>query len=113
MNTIHVSKFGTYHPAPNESVAWAVNDTRGYINPGPACDTCGACECGPCVECPPESHSNLTHPACAHWEDDGSDKPECIGLSFAFVCLDGGDSLCEDCAAKEVNIIPCDCQDAS
>ena len=77
MSTIHKSKYGTYHPDPTDEVAWAVNDTRGYIDEGPDCDGCGA-----------------------------------ENLSFAYVCLDGGDALCEACSDKDgtVNVIPCNCK---
>ena len=90
--TVHRSKFGTYHANPAEDCAWTVNDTRGYIDGGPACDECDACEC--------EDHEAL--------DFDGGD--ECCGLSFAFVCLDGGDALCEDCATF-IDIVDCDCDD--
>ena len=44
--------------------------------------------------------------------DEGPDCDECgeQNLSFAYVCLDGGDSLCETCAEKEgIEHIDCDC----
>ena len=89
--TIHRSKVGTYHPEPAESVAWTINDTRGYLDGGPACDECGACDC---VDC-----GNLK-----------CECDDCIGLSFAYVCPDGGDALCEECAKKAgIEIVPCDC----
>jgi hypothetical protein len=91
---IHKSKFGTYHPNPKAEVAWTINDTRGYIDGGPSCDECGSCD---------------------HFEadceiSDGDGNEGCSGLSFAFVCLDGGDALCADCAEKEgIEIVECDC----
>lgn len=121
---IHRSKVGTYHPAPpicpegyeNEIVcyntrkaladskhgqprecpvcshyiAWTIHDSRGYVDGGRACDECGACECG--------NHEEQT------------DEGECIGLSFSFVCLDGGENLCSKCAEKAgIEIVECDC----
>ena len=108
MASIHETKVGTYHPAPTETVAWIINDTRGYIDAGPACDDCGACECPNRLHC----DASQPHKACETCDQCHSDTPaECIGLSFAYVCLDGGDSLCEDCARSEcIDIIPCDCE---
>lgn len=84
---IHQSKVGTYHPAPFCLQDWTIDDTRGYLDAGPTCDECGACECG--TYC---------------------DEHECIGLSFAFVCLDGGETLCSECAEREgITIVPCNC----
>lgn len=98
--TIHRSKVGTYHPglAPvSHGPAWTINDTRGYTDGGPACDECGACEC--------DGLDKEGTPACS------DEQNECIGLSFAFVCLDGGESLCEECAQKEgIAIVDCDCE---
>jgi hypothetical protein len=83
---VHVSKMGTYHPDPTADVAVTVNDTRGYTDGGPSCEECGACEC------------------------DEHDDEGCIGLSFAFVVLDGGETLCTDCAEKSgIEEVPCDC----
>ena len=92
---------------------WIINDTRGYVDAGPSCDECGACECGQC-----EGDNS-------HWDrypdrdgalcamDDGDQAPskacechthnpdhECVGLSVAYVCLDGGEALCEACFEK-------------
>lgn len=87
MAHIHESKVGTHHPAPGVEIAWTINDTRGYLDTAPACDECGACDC---VQC---------------------DEHTCAGLSFAYVCLDGGDTLCEDCAEKAgITVEPCDCE---
>lgn len=103
-STIHVSKYGTYHPKPGDDVAWTVNDTRGYIDGGPACDECGACECWSCggdhIDSPKECECVCT----------GEDK-ECVGLSFVYVCLDGGEALCQACFDKDgtVEVIACDC----
>ena len=121
---VHRSKMGTYHAAPqhttpsgdpcdgtcnDEASAWTINDTRGYMDGGPSCDECGACECD-CLECPcRDPHFLSEAPDCA-CECHGQDA-ECIGLSFAYVCLDGGESLCEDCASKAgVVIVDCDCE---
>lgn len=92
---VHVSKFGTYHPDPKADVAWTINDTRGYVDGGPPCDICGVCECDP---------------SCDGDQDDDQATAECIGLSFAFICLDGGESLCEMCATTEgIVIMKCNC----
>lgn len=102
---LHVTKYGTYHPNPESEretgVAWTVNDTRGYIDGGPACDECGACEC--------ETVDGT--PLCAIEQDNGKPvESECVGLSFAYVCLDGGDALCRACADKEgITVKECDC----
>jgi len=100
---VHESSVGTYHPAdPEEIPGWTVNDTRGYTDPGPSCDECGACEC--------EKAADGT-PLCQVADpEEWTDAPECIGLSFAFVGLDGGETLCEDCAEGVVEIVPCDCK---
>lgn len=44
--------------------------------------------------------------------DEGPDCDKCgaKNLSFAYVCLDGGDALCEDCIGNEVEVVPCDCE---
>lgn len=135
--TVHQSTVGTYHPAPathglcpacgervtatgratdgryihscgdacheplSADIAWTIHDTRGYLDPGPACDECGACEC----------FDGITDGKRCLAEHCGSvGIEECIGLSFAFTCLDGGESLCEDCAERAgVIIVPCDC----
>lgn len=127
---VHVSKVGTYHPACGNdcrsgvdcgTAAWTINDTRGYMDGGPSCDTCGACECdagmGPCPVCgeivtsPSETADGRNIYSCG----DASrvllcHGEQCIGLSFVFVCLDGGESLCEECAEKEgITIVDCDC----
>lgn len=100
--SLHRSRFGVYHPNPNSDVAWTVNDTIGYLDSGPSCDECGACECecehgwrfNECPECPD---------SCT-WED-------CIGLSFAYVCLDGGEAYCQDCVDEffDLEVLDCDC----
>ncbi len=104
---VHKSNVGTYHADPNAEVAWTVNDTRGYTDGGPSCDECGACECR-CEECGADGHNH--DEACETGNGDSSDD-DCIGLSFAFVCLDGGEALCEDCAEGVVEIVPCCCDD--
>lgn len=105
---IHESKVGTYHPNPKAELVfdavWTIHDSRGYIDGGPACDECGKCEC---EECPEGCAKGWPACSCDEHNPDG----ECIGLSFAFVCLDGGETLCEECAAKEgITIVPCDCE---
>ena len=108
MNQIHRSSVGTFHPAPGSEVAWTVNDTRGYMDTGPSCSECGDCACEKCHCGTPEPlcqcHAHLSfHQMCNH--------EVCIGLSFAYVCLDGGESLCQACFEKEgdVEVIACDC----
>ena len=89
---VHKDWTGIFHPVPDDDVAWTVNDTTGYMDEGPSCDKCDACECE-------DEHGRLHIGA------------ECIGLSFAYVCLDGGEALCEECAEKEgLQIIDCDCK---
>lgn len=105
-STIHETKWGTYHPGADDNGAWTVNDTRGYLDGGPSCDECGACECGDCQDCGLPEHEC----DCA-----GCEGGECIGLSFAYVCIDGGEALCEECfysTDEDVNVtvIPCDCE---
>ena len=80
---------------------WYVNDTRGYLDAGPACDECGACECERCDDCirPVCCSADATEFQCKAGEV--SHNGECIGLSVAYVCLDGGDALCAACAEKE------------
>jgi hypothetical protein len=74
---------------------WYVNDTRGYIDAGPACDECGACECKN------EEHGCPAPHDCAECGDKYSNgKYECVGLSVAYVNLDGGEALCTECAEK-------------
>jgi hypothetical protein len=82
---------------------WYVNDTRGYSDPGPSCDECGACEC----ECPwcASSDADKVHGVegegyCCAKQAENNPFSECIGLSVAYVCLDGGESLCEACFEK-------------
>ena len=110
---IHRDQMGCYHPAPDSEIAWTVNDTRRYIDSGPYCDKCGACECD--VADTPESHHVdcksrpvgkycETCPECETYAD-------CIGLSFAYHCLDGGEVLCQQCFDKQsdVEVVSCDC----
>jgi hypothetical protein len=100
MDKIHVTPQGTYHPAPDSEIAWTVNDTRGYTDGGPACDECGACECDAC-DCGNTAHD------CAECNPES----ECIGLSFTYICLDGGESLCSECFDKErpASVLECNC----
>ena len=123
--TVHVSPHGTYHPTPEdpiEGASWTIHDTRGYIDPGPSCDECGACDCdaekGLCPVCGETAQltGRTTDGRTIYSCGDASRKPlchgeECIGLAFSFTCLDGGESLCEDCAEREgITIVPCDCE---
>lgn len=99
MDTIHRSRMGTHHPAPDAEVAWTVHDTRGYLDGGSPCDDCGACDC--------ETNRD-GQPLCAL----GEGEVECIGLSFSYVCLDGGDNLCEECFEEgddTPEVVECDC----
>lgn len=98
---IHRSKMGTYHPAETTDAAWTIHDSRGYMDGGSPCDECGACECGTtCAECNNPPHECEEH----------NPESECCGLSFSYVCLDGGDNLCEECAEKEgIEITDCNC----
>jgi hypothetical protein len=107
---VHCDKMGCYHPAPGADVAWAVHDSRGYIDGGPSCDECGACDCGPCEVHPGELGGHCYD---CGWRDTDRDimgEVECIGLSFAYVCLDGGESLCPSCFEKAGGQeLACDC----
>jgi len=100
-NSIHISKYGTYHPAPDADVTWTIHDTRGYLDGGSPCDECSTCDCS--MQC----ESCLTTLGHCNCDDMG-----CCGLAFSYVCLDGGDNLCEVCAKTDPNvpeIVPCDC----
>lgn len=100
---LHSTKWGLYHPHPNAETAWTVHDTRGYMDCSVPCDECGRCGCderkGPCPDCKSTDK---------HCECDQGDN--CVGLSFAYLCLDGGDFLCEECAQKlGIQVDKCDC----
>ena len=135
-SSIHCSKVGTYHPAPKKvvcatcgetapdrsslaglvhkwgptthpfkaktinDVAWTVHDSRGYLDGGSPCSECGTCDC---------TRTDTDLPLCE--VERSNDDSECIGLSFAYVCLDGGGTLCEECFEKDgsVKVIDCDC----
>lgn len=114
-NQIHITKYGMHHPAPNSEVAWIVNDVRGYADIGPQCDECGACECPPLeygvCECG-EDCNEIHCVGCGVCEcGEDCDETHCVGLSFAYVCLDGGDALCDECFQKDtsVEVVECDC----
>ncbi|MAH44876.1 hypothetical protein CMI37_03555 [Candidatus Pacearchaeota archaeon] len=115
MIRVHQTVVGTYHPVPGDAVAWGVNDTRGYMDAGPSCDECGDCDCIPCTDSGfSDLHLECTldHPACvcAEIEDVTGEMVECVGLPFAYVCLDGGDVLCEECAEQEgLQVLDCNC----
>ena len=110
-NRLHVSKWGTYHPDPGSEIAWTVNDTRGSSDTGPSCNECGDCECLDC-ECGSKERACL----CENEEcekDRETGETYCIGLSFAYHCLDGGECYCQDCFDKlddRPEIVPCDCK---
>ena len=115
---LHISSYGTYHPDPTSNVAWTVNDTRGYVAPGPLCDECDACECGtpqelgecPCQSNKPVCHMDAHHRRCTYKAQEAYRPNMCIGLSFTYICLDGGEALCESCAEAEgLEIKDCDC----
>lgn len=81
----------------DHAVTWHEHDTRGYIDGGPSCDECGACECDPC-----ETHGG-NGPACRCEDcDEAAHVAEdcCIGLSHAWCCLDGGETYCDECAPE-------------
>lgn len=87
---------------PTVAPAWTIHDSRGYIDGGSPCDECGRCECAPC----PCGGKVCDNNDCQHGQHDNS----CTGLSFSFVCLDGGNNLCRECADKAgVSIVECDC----
>jgi hypothetical protein len=88
---VHQSKYGTYHPDPQAEVAWTIQDTRGYIDRGPPCSECGYCDC-----------------LCIDGDGYICCCDECMGMSFAIICLEG-EALCTLCAEDVVEIIPCDC----
>mgnify|MGYP005831409197 CR=1 FL=1 len=114
---LHQTSVGTYHPDPSSDVAWTVNDIRQSLDAGPTCE-CGACRCCtpqewnkcPCISERPLCQIAAHHHTCTLLEDVGSDPGICIGLSFAYVCLDGGEALCEACAQAEgLEVKDCDC----
>lgn len=75
---------------------WQEHNTRGYLDGGPSCHVCGECECMTCEELGKDAPTECreAHSACAH------DEHECIGLSFGYTCLDGGEFYCEPCMDK-------------
>lgn len=102
MIRVHRTAVGTYHPVPGDEMAWAVHDTRGYLDNGPACDMCGECECA-------IDTSGCGNPLC-QCDCLDSEAQDCAGLSFAYVLLDGGETLCEECANDEgLEVIRCNC----
>ena len=113
MSAIHQSRVGTFHPAPDAEIAWMVNDTRGTIDASVACEQCGACACEICPKCKePVCNIGITDKGyCAQHGGADVGTPECIGLPFVFVCMEGGESLCSDCAEAEgIDIAPCTCE---
>jgi hypothetical protein len=92
---VHRDRMGCYHPVPGDDVAWTGHNTC-----GPSCDACGACDCGPCdvVDCGCSRDARACE--CANRDADEPDGYTCIGLSFAYCCLDGGETLCPKCYAK-------------
>jgi len=109
--TIHRTSVGTFHPSPDAEPAWTVHDSRGCCDDGPPCDQCGACECSSdsCRTCD-DTGVHDGNESCIHTKVEG-----CIGLSFAYVCLDGGETLCElcweieDAAGNVPDVVVCDC----
>lgn len=79
---------------------WLEHDTRGYLDGGPMCDKCGACECEP--TCGAECHEYCME-TCHESGLDPAEEPEslCIGLSHGWTHLDSGEFLCDDCFACE------------
>lgn len=118
--TVHRDKYGCYHPNPDEDCHWTIIDSRGYIDPGSPCDKCNDCECGLCPDCdrpwcdPIDSFDECRNiVGCSqeevHATEDGGS--ECIGLSFFFLCLDGGEALCSECAESAgIEIMECTCR---
>ena len=66
---------------------WYEVDMRGYIDDGPACGECGACDCSE---------------PCRAVDTDYNIDMDCIGLAHYFVYMDGGDTLCSDCYTSEI-----------
>lgn len=94
MIVVHKTTVGTYHPKPGAEPQWTIVDTRGTIDKGPACENE---KCERSCECQPQSHMT-------------ENVEDCVGLSFYYLCLDGGDVLCGPCADKEgAKIEECDC----
>lgn len=88
-------------------VRWHEHNTRGYLDGGPACDECGACDCAT-ADCLCGSGDDKVCQVEHDEECDyytGENESGCIGLSFGYSSLDGGDFLCEDC----VDVVDCDC----
>ena len=111
---VHRATDGAHHPEPSGAVVWleaydvaprtehagtcrcAGCEVRWTVRPTLApCEDCGACDCDPC--------------SC--YDPDGCNcHDECGGIAEAFVCLDGGEVLCADCARLNgIAIVPCDC----
>lgn len=95
------------------AATWIRHDTRGTLDGGPACGACGACECPTVAECAKEYGCALCKAVLTARSGVGAQKAcgtddacgdqgtrECIGLALAWVCLDGGDTLCDPCAEK-------------
>lgn len=95
------------------AATWIRHDTRGTLDGGTACDECGACDCPTVAECAKEYDCKPCKAVLKARPVAGKDKAcgasgacgtqgtrECIGLSLAWVLLDGGDTLCDPCAAE-------------
>lgn len=113
MHHLHKNEHGL-HSQDEPNCAWAEHDTRGYLDIGPSCDECGACECEICGSDAedndikpdaPKCPGDVKFCACPRHGDPNNYRHEpehiCVGLSYGYTCLDGGDFLCEDCVAVE------------
>lgn len=95
------------------ATTWIRHDTRGTLDGGPPCDECAACDCPTVAECareyqcPPCAAVLRVRAGVASQKVCGTDGAcgdggtrECVGLSLAWVHLDGGETLCDACAEK-------------
>ena len=64
-----------------ENTQWHHVDMRGYLDNGPSCDGCEACNCA----------DTLEEPLNQDWHDG------CIGLAVYHVDMDDGQAYCDDC----------------
>lgn len=99
-----------YWPTPTDSTkgvkmtnAWYIQDTRGYLDAGPSCSECGACECEPdkcdCLIVSTRPHNH--HEDCQNIDVMDEATENCVGLSYVYCNPDdGAENLCEPCAMK-------------
>lgn len=94
------------------SANWHEVDMRGYIDPGPACDECGMCDCDSCPTgdicsqgCP--KLWPIIHKICIHFGVGDDADYGCVGLAHYYVDMDGGDALCVDCYETETGVEVC------